>query len=112
MKTGRGHRGEIAKVKGVASGESGCVHTSPCHCGVGGSGQAPPRLPTCHMVVIIGLQAGERERGDVLSVVSHLVITGSVNTRELSLYAFVVVAEVVVGWVGFEEPVVGAVGAA
>lgn len=41
-----------------------------------------------------------------------MVITGSVNTRELSLYAFAVVGEVVVGWVGFKEPGAGAVGAA
>lgn len=38
---------------------------------------------------------------DVLSVVLYLIITGSGNTQELSLLAFAIVGEVVVGLVGF-----------
>lgn len=37
----------------------------------------------------------------------HLVIAGSVNTRELSLEASVIVKEVAVGLVAFKEPVGG-----
>lgn len=53
----------------------------------------------------------EEDVCEVLSVVLPLIITGSVNTGELSVQALVVLREVA-GWVGFGEPCGGRVGGA
>lgn len=104
-------QGLAARAKGTwevqGTWGSPAVHPlHPCCCADGGPGQAPsPQFPICHMVVLMGSSGGLEENVcEVLSVVLHLIITGSVNTGELSGQAFLVVREVVAGWAGFGEP--------
>lgn len=85
VKKGKEHRGETSRSKEVVLG--GLAVCAPHYMGVRGPGPStPPQFPTCHMVVITGLSGRLKETVcDVLTIVLHVVIMGSINTRELSL---------------------------